>query len=66
MSERMREVPLGQKVTIRHRLDDGAASDAVGPVVERDEDTIVVETRRRGRVRIRLESIIAARIIPQP
>ncbi|MCC2593687.1 hypothetical protein LKO27_09755 [Tessaracoccus sp. OS52] len=58
-----REVPIGQRVTVRFLLDDGSATDAVGPVTERDEETFVVATKRRGEVRIRYDRVVAARVI---
>lgn len=64
MDQKLRAAPIGQKVTVRYRLPDGSATDAVGPITERDEQTITVETRRRGAVRIELATVIAARIIP--
>lgn len=64
MEEKLRTAPIGQRVTVRYRLPDGSATDAVGPITERDTETLVVETRRRGEVRIRFETVIAARIIP--
>ena len=64
MDEKLRTAPIGPRVTVRYRLEDGSATDAVGPIVERDDETIVVETRRRGEVRIVLATVIAARIIP--
>lgn len=64
MDEKLRTAPIGQRVTVRFRLPDGSATDAVGPIIDRDEETLVVETRRRGQVRIRFETVIAARIIP--
>lgn len=64
MDEKLRTAPMGQRVTVRYRLPDGSATDAVGPITERDENTFVVETRRRGEVRISFETVIAARIIP--
>ncbi|TRY18042.1 ferrous iron transport protein A [Tessaracoccus rhinocerotis] len=64
MTDKLRSAPIGQRVTVRFRLEDGSATDAVGPLTERDEETLVVETRRRGAVRIRFDTVIAARIIP--
>lgn len=64
MDEKLRTATIGQRVTVRFRLPDGSATDAVGPIIDRDEETLVVETRRRGQVRIRFETVIAARIIP--
>lgn len=64
MDQKLRTAPIGQRVTVRYRLPDGSATDAVGPITERDDETLVVETRRRGAVRIRFDTVIAARIIP--
>jgi putative hydrolase of the HAD superfamily len=61
-AEELGDVPLGQRVTVRHRLADGRASDVVGHLTERTPDAVVLHTRR-GPVRIHLRDVVVARIV---
>lgn len=65
MAERFRRIPVGQKVTVLYRLAEGGMSEAVGPLVERDDDSFTVETRRRGSVRIPYAAVLSGRVVPQ-
>jgi len=60
----IRAAPLGTRMTVRRRIP-GGFTDAVGDLVERGPDDCVVETRR-GRVRIPLAEVSAAREVPPP
>jgi GNAT superfamily N-acetyltransferase len=69
MSADVSNLPLGSRVVVRWRLDSpdpatGASlTDAVGTLVDRDEDTVSVDTSR-GRVTIRRDRITAAKEVP--
>lgn len=59
-------IPLGQRVTVRHRLPDGRATDAVGTLTARAADSVTVQTRH-GEVRVPLASVVAHRLVrPTP
>ncbi|GGK56392.1 hypothetical protein [Ornithinimicrobium pekingense] len=59
-------VPLGERVTVRHRLPDGRATDAVGVLSARDETSVTLQTRR-GQVRVLLASVVVhRRVRPAP
>lgn len=59
-------VPEGERVTVRHRLPDGRATDAVGTLVSRDATTVTLLTRR-GEVTIPLGSVLVhRRVRPVP
>lgn len=60
--ESLSEIPLGERVTVRHRLADGRASDSVGRVIARDDTTVTLQTRR-GEVRIVLEAVLVHRVV---
>lgn len=60
--EDLSRVPLGERLTVRHRLADGRASDVVGHLVGRDEQTLVLSTRR-GRAVVRLVDVVVARVV---
>ncbi|MBE7161975.1 MAG: hypothetical protein INR72_12080 [Williamsia herbipolensis] len=53
------------RVVVRHLLPGGSATDALGMLVARDEDSCTVDTRR-GAVRIELAQIVAAKRVPPP
>ena len=60
------KLSLGGRVSVRYRLPEGAeagATDAVGPLVQRDDDTLLIETRK-GPVTVRRSEVIAARNVP--
>ncbi len=59
-------IPLGERVTVRHRLPDGRASDAVGTLTARDATSVTLRTRR-GEVRIPLAAVVVhRRVRPTP
>jgi len=61
-SEPLRDVPIGQRVTVRHRLGDGRASDTVGRITASDDVAVTLQTRR-GDVRIPLEVVLVHRVV---
>lgn len=61
--DRLRSVPLGERVVVRYLLPSGSATDALGELVERDATSCVVRTRR-GPVRIPLAEVVAAKPVP--
>jgi hypothetical protein len=60
-------VPVGSRVVVRYLIEGGdRATDALGPLVERGEEHLVVETRRYGPVRIAVADVVAAKPVPPP
>lgn len=57
-------VPLGTRMTVRKRSDDGYA-DALGYLRERTEMECVIETKR-GLVSVELAEVTAVRLVPPP
>lgn len=60
--ESLSEIPLGERVTVRHQLMDGRASDSVGRIIAQDDTTVTLRTRR-GEVRIPLEAVLVHRVV---
>lgn len=60
----LRSMPLGTRVTVRRRIDDGW-TDALGYLRQLDDDTCTVETRR-GPVTVPLRAVSAAIRVPEP
>ena len=59
-------VPVGQRVTVRRRSEDGRPTDTVGVVSEHDEESVTLETRQ-GPVRVLLSSVQVFRlVVPAP
>jgi hypothetical protein len=59
-------IPLGERLTVRHRLPDGQLTDAVGSLTARDATSVTLRTRR-GEVRVELSSVVAHRQVrPTP
>lgn len=61
----LRATPAGTRVVVRHRLDDGMATDALGWLHTADETHCVVATKR-GLETIELARVIAAKVVPPP
>ena len=61
----LRSLPAGTRVVVRHRLDDGMATDALGWLHIADETHCVVATKR-GLESIELTRVIAAKVVPPP
>lgn len=53
---------IGQRVVVRYRLDDGGQTDVVGELTGVDEALHVAS--RHGPVRVRLDQVVAARVVP--
>lgn len=61
------DVPVGTRVVVRYLIEGGdRATDALGPLTERDEQHLVVDTRRDGPVHIALADVVAAKPVPPP
>ncbi len=59
-------VPMGARVVVRYLIEDGArATDALGELVSRDDERLVVRTRG-GEVAIALAAVVAAKPVPPP
>lgn len=57
-------VPIGRRVVVRRLIEGGErATDALGELVARDEDTVTVRTRKET-VRIDLADVVAAKEVP--
>lgn len=64
--ESLRDVPVGQRVTVRRRLEDGRPTDTVGILTGSDEESVTLETRQ-GPVRVTLSSVqVFKRVVPAP
>ncbi|HEX5729331.1 hypothetical protein [Microbacterium sp.] len=63
--EFLRSIPIGTRVVVRYRLDDGRATDALGHLRARDAEHVVVETKR-GPDSVALSTVIAAKEVPPP
>jgi GNAT superfamily N-acetyltransferase len=59
------DLQVGSRVVVRHRLPDGAASDALGDLVAADGTTLRIRTRR-GEVTIARADVLAAKAVPPP
>jgi ribosomal protein S18 acetylase RimI-like enzyme len=55
---------VGQRVSVRHRLDDGSASDVVGRVVAADATGLQVERRDGSLARVAADRVVALKVVP--
>jgi hypothetical protein len=55
---------LGTRLVVRYRFEDGA-TDALGYLRERTEFSCVIDTKR-GPVSVRLDTVVAAKPVPEP
>ena len=62
-AERVDQVPVGQRVTLRRRLPDGTAADVVGTVLAHDADGVTLHTMRRGEVRVPYAEVVVHRVV---
>lgn len=63
---RLREIPLGTRVVVRYLIEDGArATDALGELVERTDEHVVVHTRR-GPETVPLADVLLSKPVPPP
>jgi hypothetical protein len=60
----LREVPVGTRLVVRYRLDDGA-TDALGYLRSRTDERCLLDTPR-GPVTITFVDVVAAKRIPEP
>nr|WP_281497031.1 hypothetical protein [Ornithinimicrobium sp. F0845] len=59
-------MPLGTRVVVRYLIEDGErATDALGELVERTEEQVVIQTRR-GPERVPLAQVLLAKPVPPP
>jgi hypothetical protein len=61
----LRGIPIGTRVVVRHLLEDGRATDALGYLRARDAEHVVIETKR-GLETVLLATVIAAKEVPPP
>jgi hypothetical protein len=61
----LRAATAGMRVVIRHRLDDGSATDALGWLHVADTEHVVVATHR-GLETVALSRVVAAKEVPPP
>jgi GNAT superfamily N-acetyltransferase len=64
-THRIEDLDVGSRVVVRHRLADGAASDALGDLVAADATTLRIATRR-GEVTVARVDVLAAKAVPPP
>lgn len=64
--ERLLSLPIGSRVVVRYLIEGGErATDALGELVERTDDEVVVQTRR-GPERVPLAQVLLAKPVPPP
>lgn len=63
---RLLSLPLGTRVVVRYLIEEGErATDALGELLERTEDAVVIQTRR-GPERVPLAQVLLAKPVPPP
>lgn len=62
-AERLTQIPVGQRVTLRRRLPDGRASDVVGTVTAHDDEAVTLHTMRQGEVRVPYAEVVVHRVV---
>ena len=55
--------PIGTRVVVRYRIEDGRATDALGPLHSVDASHAVIDTKR-GLESVPLDQVIAAKEVP--
>ncbi|TAL44925.1 MAG: hypothetical protein EPN91_03465 [Salinibacterium sp.] len=55
--------PIGTRVVVRYLIDDGRATDALGPLRSVNESHAVIDTKR-GLESVPLDRVIAAKEVP--
>lgn len=64
--ERLRTIPVGTRVVVRYLIEDGErATDALGELIERTDDHVVIDTRR-GPESVPLAQVLLAKPVPPP
>ena len=64
-AEFLRAAPIGARVVARYLLETGQATDALGYLRSRDDEHVVIETKR-GLDTVVLATVIAAKRVPPP
>lgn len=63
----LRSFPLGTRVVVRYLIEDGErATDALGVLLERTEEHVVIETRRGPETVPLAEVLLAKQVPPAP
>lgn len=62
-AERLDEVPVGQRVTVRRRFPDGTAGDVVGVVTAHDDQGVRLQTQRQGEVQVPYDEVVVHRVV---
>lgn len=62
---RIDEVPIGTRVSVRSRADDGWLNDAVGEVSALTDGVLTVETRK-GPKQVEIARVTAWKVVPPP
>jgi len=57
--------PVGTRVVIRYRRPEGGFADALGYIVEADDEAAVIDTRR-GHVRVAASAAVVGKPVPPP
>ncbi len=60
---RLQPGDVGSRVTVRHRLPDGRATDVIGHLLTLDEQSLVVRHPERGDVRVLVEDVVDGRVV---
>lgn len=64
--DRLLSIPIGTRVVVRYLIEDGErATDALGELLERTDDEVVIQTRR-GPERVPLDQVLLAKPVPPP
>ncbi len=65
-AQRLRTIPLGTRVVVRYLIEEGErATDALGELVERTEEQVVIQTRRGLEV-VPMAQVLLAKPVPPP
>lgn len=62
---RIDDVPLGTRVSVRSRADDGWLNDAVGDLTARADGVLTIETRK-GPKEVEIARVTAWKVVPTP
>lgn len=64
--DRLLSIPIGTRVVVRYLIENGErATDALGELLDRTEDEVVIQTRR-GPERVPLDQVLLAKPVPPP
>lgn len=65
-AERLRTIPLGTRVVVRYLIEDGErATDALGELLERSDEAVVVATRSGPEI-VPFTQVLLAKPVPPP